>query len=421
MKLNLALFRALRNRNFRLFFVGQSISLIGTWMQQIAMSWLIYRLTNSAFLLGFIGFISMIPALFLSPVAGVIADRFERRPLMIIIQSLSMIQALALAVLIFTDTIAVWHIIALGIFLGFVNSFDMPVRQSFLIEIVNSRDDLGNAIALNSTMVNGARLIGPTVAGILIAATGEGVCFLINGISYIAVIASLFMMKLTPPSKEHKRMDMIKGLSEGFHYVFGFAPIRSVIILLALVSLMGMPYTVLMPILAKDILHGGPNTLGLLMGATGIGALCGAFFLASRKTVVGLGRVIPIATSIFAVGLISLGFSGNIILSMFLMLFTGFGMMVEMAASNTIIQTLADDDKRGRVMSFYAMAFRGMVPFGSLFAGSVAAKIGAPFTLAIGGFFLLIGAAWFAYQLPALRKLVRPIYIKKGIITEVLR
>jgi MFS family permease len=413
------IFRSLQYRNYRLFFTGQTISLTGTWIQRIALPWLVYRLTGSAFLLGVVGFAGQIPTFLLAPFAGVLADRWNRYHILIATQILAMIQALALAFLFFSGAIEVWHIILFGIFLGFVNAFDMPARQSFVVEMIENREDLGNAIALNSSMVNSARLLGPSIAGVLIAATSEGICFLLNGLSYLFVIVSLLMMKVTPRKIKTLDTQVLQGLKEGFSYAFGSAPIRSIILLLGLVSLMGMPYTVLMPVFAKEILHGDSHTFGFLMGASGIGALAGALYLASRKSVLGLGKIIPLSAAIFGFGLIAFSLSRLFLLSLILMLITGLGMIMQMAASNTIIQTIVDDDKRGRVMSFYMMAFIGTAPFGSLLAGGLASSLGAPNTLIIGGASCILGAVIFARRLPDLRKMVHPIYVRLGIIPEV--
>jgi MFS family permease len=414
------IFRALSHRNYRLFFGGQSISLIGTWMQQIAMSWLVYRLTHSAFLLGVVGFTGRIPTFLFAPLAGVLVDRWSRHRLLVITQILSTIQALILAFLVLTGMITVWHIIFLSLFLGFVNAFDVPVRQSFVVDMVEKEEDLGNAIALNSSMATSARLFGPSIAGILIATVGEGMCFLLNGLSFLAVIAALLAMKIPRRKREMQNRQVIQGLKEGFSYAFGFAPIRSLLLLLGLVSLMGMPYQVLMPIFAGKILHGGPHTLGFLMAASGCGALAGTIYLASRKSVLGLGRIIVISSSLFGIGLITFSLSRVLWLSFLLMSLTGFGMMVQMASTNTVLQTIVEEDKRGRVMSFYAMAFMGMVPFGSLLAGSLANHIGAPYTVMIGGIACILGSVMFAKKLPSLRKIARPVYVEKGIISEEL-
>jgi len=411
--------RALYSRNYRLYFGGQGISLIGTWIQRIAQSWLVYRLTDSVFLLGVVGFSTQIPTFLVAPLAGVIVDQKNRYHILIATQILATIQALILAILVLTNYVQVWHIIVLGVFLGLVNAFDMPSRQSLLVEMIERREDLSNAIALNSTMVNGARLLGPTIAGLLIAAVGEGICFLLNAGSFFAVILALLAMNLKPGSMKRQKATIFADLKEGLNYSFGFSPIRSILLLLALVSLVGMPYTVLMPVFARDILRGGPHTLGFLMGSVGAGALAGAVYLASRKTVLGLGKVITFAATVFGVGLILFSFSRHLLLSMVLLFFVGMGMMLQMAASNTVLQTIVDDDKRGRVMSFYAMAFFGMAPLGSLMAGSLGSKIGAPATVMIGGICCIIGALIFLHRLPALRKLVHPIYRKRGILTEV--
>jgi MFS family permease len=414
------IFRALSHRNYRLFFGGQGISLIGTWMQQIAMSWLAYRLTGSALLLGVVGFTSRIPTFLLASLAGVLADRWNRHRILVITQTLSMIQAMILAILVLTETVAVWHIISLSLLLGLINALDIPARQSFVVDMIEKKEDLGNAIALNSSIVNGARLIGPSVAGVLIATLGEGMCFLLNGLSFIAVIMALLAMKIAPKQREKPSSQVFQGLKEGFSYAFGFAPIRSVLLLLALVSLMGMPYTVLMPIFAEKILHGGPQALGFLMGATGVGAMAGSIYLASRKSILGLGKIIVISANLFGIGLIAFSLSHLFWLSLLFMLLTGFGMMVQMASSNTVLQTIVEEDKRGRVMSFYTMAFMGMVPFGSLLAGGLANKIGAPNTVMMGGVACILGSAMFAKKLPSLRKIARPIYVEKGIVSEEL-
>ena len=414
-----SIFRALKYRNFRLFFIGQTISLIGTWMQRIALGWLVYRLTGSAFLLGSVGFAGQIPTFVLTPFAGVLADRYDRQKLLIVTQTLAMVQSLTLSLLVLTKSVQIWHIMVLCIMLGIINAFDAPVRQSFTVKMVDNKQDLGNAIALNSSMVNSARLLGPSAAGILIGVLGEGICFLLNGLSYLAVIGALFAMNVEANNFKSKRPRGIGELKEGFVYAFGFAPIRAVLLLLALVSMMGMPYSVLMPVFAKDVLHAGPHAFGFLMGASGVGALAGALYLASRNSVLGLGIIIPLAASIFGAGLVAFSFARVLPLSLGLMLVIGFGMIVQMASSNTILQTIVDEDKRGRIMSFYTMAFMGMTPFGSLLAGTLAGKIGAPNTLLIGGAACLLGAGVFAAKLPELRKIVRPIYVRMGIIPEI--
>jgi MFS family permease len=410
--------RAMRHRNFRLFFGGQSISLIGTWMTRLATSWLVYRLTGSAFLLGIVGFAGQIPTFLLAPFAGVWVDRLNRRRVLLVTQILAMLQSFVLAVLTLTKHITIYEIIGLSMFQGMINAFDMPGRQAFLVEMVEDREDLGNAIALNSSMVNMARLVGPSLAGLVIAVSGEGVCFLIDGISYLAVIGSLLAMQLRPAAIKRVTASMLVQLREGWDYVAGFAPIRTILTLFALVSLMGWPFTVLMPIFASKILKGGPHTLGFLMGGVGVGALVSALSLAIRKSVLGLGRMIYIATGMFGVALIFFGLSKNFWLSLLCMLFCGFGMMQQMAASNTIIQTIVDGDKRGRVMSFYTVAFVGMAPFGSLLAGAMANAIGAPRTVMVSGACCIAGAIWFASRLNLIRKLIRPIYVNLGILPQ---
>jgi MFS family permease len=411
--------RALRHRNFRLFFGGQTISLIGTWMTRLATSWLVYRLTGSALLLGLVGFVGQIPTFLIAPFAGVWLDRLDRRQVLLWTQALAAVQSLALAGLTLAKVVTIDEILYLSIFQGLINAFDMPARQSFLVQMVDDRQDLGNAIAINSSMVNMARLVGPSLAGLVIAGFGEGYCFLVDGISYFAVIASLLLMRVQPLSVARlagSSNSMLEQLKEGWAYVAGFQPVRMILLLFALVSLMGMGYTILMPIFAAQVLHGGPHTLGFLMGASGVGALTAALSLAMRKTVVGLIRVIPISAAVFGVGLILFGLSGVFWLSMGMMLLTGFGMMQGMAASNTIIQTVVPEDRRGRVMSYYTMAFVGMAPFGSLLAGGLAHWVGAQRTVMITGSAVLLGAIWFTTRLKTIRKLIRPIYEEMGIL-----
>jgi MFS family permease len=410
--------RALRHRNYRLFFGGQSLSLIGTWMTQIATSWLVYRLTNSPWLLGIVGFSGQIPALFLMPVAGVWVDRWDRHRVLKLTQIFAMLQSFALAALALSGQIQVWQIIGLAMFQGVINSFDMPARQSFVVEMIEDRADLANAIALNSTMVNGARLIGPSIAGTVIALAGEGLCFLIDGLSYIAVIASLMLMR-TRRSEPKPRQNIFNELREGFGYIIGFAPIRSILTLIAAFSLLGFPYTVLLPVFASTVLHGGPHTLGFLTAASGTGALISAITLAMRKTIVGLGKAISVVAFTFGAALMALGISRTLWLSLPLMLITGFSMMQMMAASNTIMQTILEEDKRGRVMSFYSLSFMGILPFGSLISGALANKFGAPTTVIGGGALCIAVATWFSMQLKHVRRIVRPIYIQLGIIPEV--
>lgn len=344
----------------------------------------------------------------IAPFAGVLVDRWNRYQILVVTQILAMIQALALALLTLTGSIAIWHVFSLSIVLGCVNAFDMPARQSFLVDMVDRKEDLGNAIALNSSFVNAARILGPSVAGMLIAFAGEGICFLVNGVSYLFVIASLLMMKVTPRDRQPKNMDMFGELREGFAYVNGFLPMKTIILLLALVSLVGMPYSVLMPVVASEILGGSSSTFGFLMGASGVGAFSGAIYLASRPTAQGLHRLIPAAAILFGTGLIALSLSRLFSLSILIMVLTGMGMMLQMASSNTMLQTLTTDDKRGRVMSFYTLAFFGTAPFGSLMAGTLAKWIGAPHTILAGGIACILGALLFYRYLPGIEKQITP-------------
>lgn len=408
--------RALRHRNFRLFFGGQSISLIGTWMTRIATAWLVYRLTKSSLLLGTVSFAGQIPTFLLAPLAGVLVDRMNRRKVLIWTQALAMVQSLALAALTLTKVINIHEVLALSVFQGIINAFDMPGRQSFMVQMVEDRGDLSNAIAINSSMVNLARLIGPSLAGLVIAATNEGWCFLIDGVSYIAVIASLLMMQVKVAAVKRATTSMLDQLKEGWTYVSNFVPIRTILLLFALISLMGMPFVVLMPVFAAQVLHGGPHTLGFLMGALGVGALVSALSLVVRKSVRGLTKMIPVAALSFGIGLIGFGLSHIQWLSLPLMLVTGFGMMQGMTASNTIIQTLVPEDKRGRVMSYYTVAFVGMSPFGSLLAGGLAHAIGAQRTVMLSGVACIAGSLWFWTRLKTIRKAMRPIYEQLGIL-----
>ena len=408
--------RALGHRNFRLFFCGQSLSLIGTWMTRLATSWLVYRLTGSSFLLGVVTFAGQIPTFLLGPLAGVWADRWERRRVLLITQFLAALQSLALAALTLSGRITVWEVVCLSVLQGVINAFDMPARQSFLVQMVEGRADLSNAIALNSTMVNGARLLGPALAGIVIAAVGEGYCFLIDGLSYFAVIASLLVMHVDAQAAKKSTASMFVQVKEGWTYVSTFAPVRTVLILFAIVSFMGVPYTVLMPVFTTKIMHGGAHMLGFLMGAAGVGSIFAALSLAARKSVRGLYRVLPTVSAIFGGGLIAFSLSRTYWLSLVLMAVTGYGMMKAAAAANTVIQTIVEEDKRGRVMSYYMMAYMGASPLGSLLAGSLAPVIGAPRTVMLCGIGCVAGAVWFALQMPKLRPIIRPIYQQLGII-----
>jgi MFS family permease len=411
--------RALRHRNFRLFFGGQTISLVGTWMTRIATAWLVYRLTKSALLLGTVSFAGQIPTFIFSPVAGVIVDRNDRRRVLVWTQTLAMVQSLLLAWLTLAHRINITEILVLSAFQGLINAFDMPGRQAFMVQMVEDRKDLSNAIAINSSMVNVARLVGPSLAGLVIAVSSEGWCFLVDGISYIAVIVSLLMMHVPATAMKRAVTSMFEQMREGWTYVSSFMPVRTILILFALISLMGMPYMVLMPIFAASVLHGGPHTLGFLMGAAGAGALVSAFSLVLRRSVRGLTKMIPTAAIIFGVGLFCFGLSRWLWLSLVLMLLVGFGMLQGMTVSNTTTQTLAPEDRRGRVMSYYTAAFMGMAPFGSLLAGSLAHWIGAPRTVMFTGSCCIAGGLWFWSRLPAIRREMRPVYEQLGILLPV--
>jgi MFS family permease len=405
--------RALRHRNFQLFFSGQLISLTGTWMQSVAQAWLVYRLTGSALLLGTVGFASQIPVFLFAPLGGITADRVNRQRLVIATQTTSMILAGILAWLTRSGHIQVWHIFLLAGLLGVVNAFDIPGRQSFLIDMVG-KEDLMNAIALNSSMFNGARVIGPAVAGILVARIGEGWCFEANAISYIAVLIGLLLMKVRSAPRISNRSP-IEDIIEGFRWVNRTKIIRSLLLLIGLVSLVGMPYTVLMPVFADKILHGGARGLGILMGATGVGALFGALTLAAKTGIKGLGRWVTITCATLGISLFLFSFSTSFWLSAALLLPCGYSMMLQMACSNTLIQTIVPDHLRGRVMSLYSMMFMGMAPFGAFFGGALANRIGAPMTVAVGGIACVLGAIWFGRALPELRIEARRLIVAQGL------
>ena len=410
--------RALQHRNFRLFFGGQSISLVGTWITRVATSWLVYRLTGSELLLGIAGFAGQIPTLVITPFAGVLVDRHDRRRILLVTQAGSLIQSALLAILTFTNIITVRQIIWLQVIQGIINSFDTPARQAFVSEMVEDRRDLPNAIALNSSMVNGTRIIGPSIGGLLIAGFGEAWCFAIDAVSYVAVIGSILAMRVPPRARhEAAEMHLLEELHHGWKYVFQSVPIRSALLLVAIVCAAGTPYTVLMPAIAAQVLHGGPNTLGLLMTATGVGALAGALYLAQRESVVGLGRIIMWASAVFGVGLVIFSLSTTLWLALIVLAIAGCGFMIHLAATNTVLQTIVEERLRGRVMSFYTMAFFGTVPIGSLIGGIMADRIGTMPTVMFTGLVCLAGSAWFAYKLPAIRAVIRPIYRERGIIT----
>ncbi|HEX5109597.1 MAG TPA: MFS transporter [Vicinamibacterales bacterium] len=410
--------RALRHRNYRLFFSGQSVSLVGTWITRVATSWLVYRLTGSELLLGIVGFCGQIPTLLLTPLAGVFVDRSDKRRILLMTQVLSLIQSALLAVLTLSDLITVTHVLVLQLFQGAINAFDTPARQALVVDMVGDRQDVPNAIALNSSMVNGSRIVGPAIGGLIIAAVGEGWCFALDALSYVAVIGSILLMRLAPHVGNQHPVDMRHELGSAWRYVVGSLPIRSALLLLAIVSIAGVPYSVLMPAIAAQELGGGPNTLGLLMGATGVGALAGGLYLASRSTVVGLGKVMAIGGLTFGVALVLFSFARAVWVAAPLLAIAGAGFIVEMASTNTVIQTIVDERFRGRVMAFYTMAFFGTVPIGSLLSGLAAERVGAPMTIRLGGVICIVSALWFASQLPMLRTLVRPIYVERGIIVE---
>ena len=403
-------FRALKHKNYSLFFIGQIISLSGTWMQSIAQAWLVYRLTGSVVLLGLIGFAGQIPVFLLAPIGGAIADKYNRRRILITTQSISMAAAFIFAALTLTGYIEVWHLFVFASITGISNAFDIPTRQAFVVDMVG-KDDLVNAIALNSSMFNGARIIGPAIAGVLVSLVGEGWCFLINAVSYVAVIAGLLKMQIQPREIAASADSAITKIFEGFRYVGTTAPIRALLLLLGLVSLMGMPYAVLMPIFADKILNGGAKGLGLLMSAAGLGALIGALTLATRNGIRGLGRWVAFASAAFGVSLILFSLSQTFWLSMVLIVPVGFSLMVQMASSNTLIQAMVPDELRGRVMAVYSMMFMGMAPIGALLAGVLAGNIGAPQTVALGGAVCILGAIVFGWRLPSLQNEARKIIV----------
>lgn len=413
-----ALGRAFRHRNFRLYFSGQSISLIGTWVQQIALSWTIYQLTHSSVLLGVVSFAGQLPLFLVTPFAGVWMDRWNRHRTLIVTQSLSMLQAFLLAFAVTAGVLNIWILIALNVAAGIILAVDLTARQAFMVDMVPSPHDLPNAVALNAFVINGGRMLGPAIAGALLTVVSPAICFYANAISYIPVVGALLLMRVQPRPPSHSGGAM-GDLVEGIRYSLGFPPIRAVLALVALASLVGMPYAVLMPIFAAEVLHGGAHTLGVLMTAPGIGALIGTVFLASRKSIYGAGPRVATGALVFGVGLLMAGFVRGLGLSLLAFGLVGLGMIVQLATSNTVLQTIVDDDKRGRVMSLYTMALMGMAPFGSLIGGGLAHALGVPVTFALGGVTCLGGALLFAIRIPSLRPMVLPIYRRKGIIPEV--
>jgi len=410
------IFASLRSRNYRIYFAGQGISLIGTWMQNIALSWLIYRLTGSVFLLGLIGFTSQIPTFILAPFTGVLTDRYNRLNILRLAQLFFMLQALTMTLLVLLNRVEVWHIIVLSIVSGIISAFDAPARQSLVIDLIDNPADLGNAIALNSAIFNGARLIGPAIAGIVIAAAGEGVCFLLNTISYGAVIGALMFIKIPLRRGPVKTIRFRKSFAEGFRYTFRSVPIRTLIFLLASLSLASLPFIVLLPAYAKEILHGDSQTLGYLMSALGAGALTAALYMAAHKSVMGLDRIISVSIGSLGLAIFLASFSENLHFSLAICFLGGLSMILLLSSVNTLLQTITDEDKRGRVMSFYAMALMGTVPFGNLLAGSLASGFGIPSTLLVFAIITAISGIWFAINLKSLRKLTRPIFVSKGIL-----
>lgn len=411
-------FRALRSRNYRLFFIGQGISLIGSWMTRLATAWLVYRLTDSAFLLGFVSFAGQAPSLFLPPLAGVWLDRFDRHKVLIATQAAAMAQSLALAALTLSGYVNIPWIVGLTLFQGVVNAVEIPTRQAFVVRMIDDRADLSNAIALNSSNFNATRLVGPAIAGAVVAAVGEGYCFLIDGLSYIAVIWGLLSMRLTPDERPPAGRRIGTELAEGWRYVTHSTPIRSLLLFLGVIGILSAPYSSLMPIVAGRTLEGGAHTLGFLMAASGIGALVCAVQLVLRPSILGLGRTITAAVAAFGAGIVLLGLSHWLWLSMALMAVTGYGLMHQVVATNTIVQTLVDDDKRGRVMSFYTIALLGSAPLGSLFGGLLAARIGVEATFMATGAACVVTALWFWRQLPAVRAAARARYVELGIIND---
>lgn len=405
-----AMFRAFKHRNYRYFFSGQLLSLIGTWMQSVAQAWLVYRLTDSTVLLGLIAFSGQIPVFLFATIGGTIADRYNRQRILQITQTISMILATTLAILTFTGAIEVWHLFTLAALSGMTNAFDIPTRQAFIVDITR-REDLTNAIALNSSMFNGARIIGPAIAGLLVASVGEAWCFAVNAVSYIAVLSGLSLIKLETQRKTSAPGSALSNIVEGFKFVARTSPVRSLLLLLGVVSLMGSPYSVLMPIFAAEILQGGASGLGILMGASGVGALAGALALAARKSLKGLGRWIAVASASFGAFLILFSFSRSFWLSAVFLVPAGFAMMIQMAASNTLVQSMIPDELRGRVMAVYSMMFMGMAPLGAILAGSLAETIGAPYTVAIGGAVCILAAGIFALNLSEFRTEAREIII----------
>jgi MFS family permease len=411
-------FRALRHRNLRLFFAGHGISLVGQWMQQVAMSWLVYRLTSSELLLGVMAFAGQFPGLLMAPFAGALVDRWNRHRMVVVAQTLLMIQASALALLVITERVEVWHLVALAIVAGLVTGADIPARQSLLVRLVGGTEDLPNAIALNSSMFNAARLVGPAVAGVLIGWVGEGPVFVINALSYVAVLSALLAMRLAP-ERTRAPGPVLDHIRDGFAYAFGFAPTRDMLILFAGVSLVGVPYVVLLPAFARDVLGGDARTLGVLTSCAGLGAFVGALSLAARDSLAGIGRLVVRATGALGIVLVAFAASRTFLLSASLLVLSGCALMLATASVNTVIQTLVSDDMRGRVMSLYAMAFIGVTPVGSLCGGAIATRLGAPVTVAIGGVACVLLSVVFGPRLSHLGDEIRRRREEAGVLPEV--
>jgi MFS family permease len=389
---------------------------MGTWMQRVALNWWVYRVTHSALALGWVGFAGQIPALLLAPLAGAVVDRWDRHRLLLVTQALAMLQALVLAWLVLADIATLGQVVGLSALLGAINAVDMPTRQALMVDLVDQQEDLGNALALNSMLINGARLVGPTIAGLLIVSMGEGRCFLLNGLSYLAILAAVWAMRLPPRPAAAPRASVLVEAHAGVRYAWGYTPIRAILLLVSAANLLGMPYQVLLPVFATDVLHGDAHTLGVLTAASGVGAILGALYMASRGSVLGLGRVLVLSTCLFGLGLAGLSLARHGVVAMLALVGASGGMMVLTTASNTVLQTIVDEEQRGRVMSFYTMAFLGTAPLGNLVAGAVAAQLGAPQAVRIGGMGCLLGALVFARYLPALREMIRPIYTNLGLI-----
>ena len=407
--------RAFRHRNYRIYFAALFVSFVGTWMQSVAQSWLVYRLTDSAFLLGLVSFASQVPVFLLAPFGGVLADRQSRHRIILVTQTIAMVQAFLLAALTLSGRVNVAAVIALALMLGVVSAFDMPARQAFVVQLVG-RKDLINAIGLNSSMINSARIIGPAVAGVVVAWIGEGLCFLINGVSYLAVLGGLGMIKVGDGGVEKHKESALQDLKEGFDFVRRTAPVRALLLLVAFVSIVGLPYIVLMPIFADRILGAGAKGMGILLGAAGAGALAGALTLATRREVRGLGKLVAISVAVFGSMLILFSLSRSLVLSAALLVPTGFTLMLQTSAANTLLQNMVPDRMRGRVMSFFSMSLMGMAPFGSLLSGALATRFGAPATVAAGGALCLLASLVFSLRLPHLRREAVPILIALGVV-----